>query len=111
MYDWPYYYAPFGYSTFGRYDTYYYGAPGYVVVDVAPDGPQASGQGRVVDGLGYTRVRARGPAGIASTSGGGSTGGAGTTGSSSGGGTVSSGGYSGGGGGGGGRTAVARPPG
>jgi hypothetical protein len=109
MYDWPYYYAPFGYSTFGRYDTYYYGSPGYVVVDARPAGPQPSGQGRVVDGSGYTRVRSREPQGIASAGGGS---GAGTTGSSSGGGTVSSGGYSGGSGGdGGGRTAVSRPPG
>jgi uncharacterized membrane protein YgcG len=105
-YDWPYYYAPFGYSAFGRYDTYYYGAPGYVVVDVAPVGPQPSGQGRVVDGLGYTRVRAREPQTVAGAGGSG----AGSTGSSSGG-TVSSGGYSGGGGGDGGRTAVSRPPG
>jgi hypothetical protein len=116
MYDWPYYYAPFGYSTWGRYDTYYYGAPGYVVVDVQPTGPQPTGLGRVVDGQGYTRVRTRQPEAVnaGGGSGGGSTGGsgAGTTGSSSGGGTVSSGGYSGGGGGGGGgRTAVSRPPG
>jgi uncharacterized membrane protein YgcG len=112
LYDWPYYYAPFGYSTWNRYDTYYYGSPGYVVVDVEP-GPQPSGQGRVVDGLGYTRVRERQPVGIAAggsgVNGGGS--GAGTTGSSSGGGSVSSGGYSSGGGGDGGRTAVSRPPG
>jgi uncharacterized membrane protein YgcG len=107
-YDFPYYYAPFGYSSFGRYDMYYFGAPGYVVVDGTPPGPQPSGQGRVVDGFGYTRVRAREPLGIASSGNGG--GGGGTTGSSSGGGTVSSGGYSGGGDGGG-RTAVSRPPG
>jgi hypothetical protein len=108
-YDWPYYYAPFGYSGFGRYDMYYYGAPGYVVVDVTPVGPQPSGQGRVVDGLGYTRVRAREPQTMTGGAGGGGSG-AGSTGSSSGG-TVSSGGYSGGGGGDGGRTAVSRPPG
>ena len=107
MYDWPYYYAPFGYSRFARHDLYYaFGAPGYVVVPVPPVGPQASGQGRVVDGLGYTRVREREPQ---IGGGSGAVGGAGTTGSSSGG-TVSSGGYSGGGGGDGGRTAVSRPP-
>lgn len=112
VYDWPYYYAPFGYSSFGRYDHHYYGTPGYVVIDLTPIGPQPSGQGRVVDGLGYTRVRAREPQAMAGGSGSGgndSSSGAGTTGSSSGG-TVSSGGYSGGGGGDGGRTAVSRPP-
>ena len=71
-------------------------------------GPQPSGEGRVVDGLGYTRVRSRDPqprAGIgghadgsgSSSSGGGSSGG------------VTSQGYSGGGGGDSGRTAVPRP--
>ncbi len=114
MYDWPYYYAPFGYSTWGRYDTYYFGSGGYVVVDAAPVDPRPSGEGRVVDGLGYTRVRSREPVSVAS-SGGTATGGsgAGVHGGSSGssGGTVSSGGYSGGGGDGGGRTAVSRPPG
>ena len=109
VYDWPYYYAPFGYSTFGRYDTYYFGSPGYVVIGT-PIGPQPSGQGRVVDGLGYTRVRAREPEVAGSGMGPGGGSGAGTNGSSSGG-TVSSGGYSGGGGGDGGRTAVSRPPG
>ena len=110
-YDWPYYYAPFGYSSFGQYDMYYYGAPYYVVVDPAPIGPQPSGQGRVVDGFGYTRVRSREPVGVNASGGGAGGSGAGSTGSSTGGGTVSSGGYSGGGGGDGGRTAVSRPPG
>ena len=109
-YDWPYYYAPFGYSSFGHYDMYYYGAPGYVVVDVTPSGPQPSGQGRVVDGFGYTRVRSREPVGVNASGGEGGGGGAGSTGSSTGGGAVSSGGYSGGGGDSG-RTAVSRPPG
>jgi uncharacterized membrane protein YgcG len=108
-YDWPYYYAPFGYSAFGHYDMYYYGAPYYVVVDPTPVGPQPSGQGRVVDGFGYTRVRSREPVGVSASGDGGS--GAGSTGSSTGGGNVSSGGYSGGGGGDSGRTAVSRPPG
>lgn len=108
-YDWPYYYAPFGYSSFGHYDMYYYGAPYYVVVDPTPVGPQPSGQGRVVDGLGYTRVRSREPVGVNAGGNGGGGSGAGSTGSSTGGGTVSSGGYSGGGGDSG-RTAVSRPP-
>ena len=113
MYDWPYYYAPFGYSTWNRYDTYYFGSPGYVVVDARPAGPQASGDGRVVDGQGYTRVGTREPQAVASSGGtGGNSGGAGVHGGSGGssGGTVTSGGYSGGGGDGG-RTAVDRPPG
>ena len=65
-----YYYSPFGYSYWGRYGFYdpyypyypYY--PGGPIVIVPPDGggdprPPA-GQGRVVNGLGYTRVRPRG---------------------------------------------------
>ena len=111
-YDWPYYYAPFGYSLFNRYDTYYYGAPGYIVVDggSAIDEPQPSGQGRVIDGLGYTRVRSREPVGTARAGDYGGNGGP-SGGSSSGGGSVTTSGYSSGGGGGGGRTAVSRPPG
>jgi uncharacterized membrane protein YgcG len=108
-YDWPYYYAPFAYSSFGYDDFYYYGAPGYIVIDDTPPGPQPSGQGRVVDGFGYTRVRSREPVGVTAGGHGGDGSGAGSTGSSTGGGTVSSGGYSGGGGGGD-RTAVSRPP-
>lgn len=114
LYDWPYYYAPFGYSLFNRYDTYYYGARGYAVVDLTPLGPQPSGQGRVIDGQGYTRVRSREPVGVAADGGSGGIGTHGSSGgSSSGGGSVSGQGYSGGGSGGGdgGRTAVARPPG
>jgi uncharacterized membrane protein YgcG len=107
-YDWPFYYAPFGYSLFGRYDYFFYGSPAYVV-DARPASPVPSGQGRVIDGVGYTRVRAREPQAIAGGAGANGGSGAGTTGSSSGG-TVSSGGYSGGGGGSG-RTAVSRPPG
>jgi uncharacterized membrane protein YgcG len=106
----PYRYRPFGYGMWGGgyYDQYYYIAP---PVTVAP-GPQPSGEGRVVDGFGYTRVRSRDPqpvggaGGYADGSGTSSTGG--NSGSSGG---VSSQGYSGGGGDGGGRTAVARPPG
>ncbi len=106
----PYRYAPFGYGMWGFYDTYYYGAISGGGV-VANDEPQSSGQGRVVDGMGYTRVRSRdplpgNPGGMASGDGGGSSSG----GSSSGGGGVSSQGYSGGGGGDSGRSAVARPP-
>jgi hypothetical protein len=111
----PYHYAPFGYGMWGRSDYYYYGAPVYSVGVVADDGPQPSGQGRVVDGMGYTRVRSRDPqpANPGGMVAGGSDGGGGSSssgGSSSGGSGVSSQGYSGGGGGDSGRTAVSRPP-
>jgi uncharacterized membrane protein YgcG len=109
----PYYYAPFGYGMWGRYDYGYYGGPVYFFGNqtVRGGGQQTpSEEGRVVNGLGYTRVRAREPqptgdSGAAGTGGGSSSGG-----SSSGGGSVTSQGYSGGGGGDSGRTAVARPP-
>jgi hypothetical protein len=111
----PYRYAPFGYGMWGRSDYYYYGAPVYSVDVVASDGPQPSGQGRVVDGMGYTRVRSRDPQPanpggmvVAGSDGGGGSSSSG--GSSSGGSGVSSQGYSGGGGGDSGRTAVSRPP-
>jgi hypothetical protein len=109
----PYHYAPFGYGMWGRYDYYSYGAPVYAVGVVTNDNePQPSGDGRVVDGMGYTRVRARDPQPVAGFSGvDGSGGSASTPGSSgsSGGGATSQ-GYSGGGGGDSGRTAVLRPP-
>jgi hypothetical protein len=107
----PYYYAPFGYGMWGRSDYYYYGAPVYAVDVVSNSEPRPSGEGRVIDGLGYTRVRSRDPQPVsggmvvADGSGGSSTSG----GSSSSGGGVSSQGYSGGGGDSG-RTAVPRPP-
>jgi hypothetical protein len=115
------YYSPFGYRNWGYYDNYYFQGPGFVTVD--PGGqvaPQPSGSGRVVDGLGYTRVRRsepeptiqRGNSGNGSNSGSamdnsGSNSGSGSSGS----GGVTSSGYSGGGAGSGDRTAVARPPG
>ncbi len=102
-YGFPYYYAPF--TGYWGYDTYYYGAPVFAG-PVAE--PQPSGQGRVVDGLGYTRVRSRDPIGIGPMGGSGGAGG-GDGGHSSGGGVTSQ-GYSGGGGDSG-RTAVSRPPG
>lgn len=102
----PYRYAPFGYGMWG-YDYNYYGGPVYSV-DPSP-GPQRSGEGRVVDGLGYTRVRSRDPQpGTMANGSGGGTGSSSTGGSSQGSsGGVSSQGYSGGGGDSG-RTAVAR---
>jgi uncharacterized membrane protein YgcG len=127
--SWPYYaspylftsyYAPFGYRYWGGYDNYYFNGPGFVVINPNPGQVplQPSGDGRVVDGRGYTRVRRVEPesstaAGSYSAFGGSST--AGSSGGSSSSGTsgVSSSGYSSGGGGGGGgeRTAQPRPPG
>ncbi len=121
----PYYYSPFGYSYLGSYPPYY-GSP-IVIVDPSPPGTGAppSGPGRVVNGLGYTRIAPRDASGdAASASSGGSSrsgGGARVTSqgftsgdSSSGSGSSSSGSSSGGssgsssGDGGGGRTAVDR---
>ncbi len=122
----PYYYSPFAYPYYGGYNPYYYGGGGWYVVDpgsggggvVVPDRP--SGQGRVVDGQGYTRVRPRESEPAAASRGGGSTasstgGGGGASSSSSGssgGSSASPAGFSSGGGGGGsdggGRTAQPR---
>jgi hypothetical protein len=116
------YYAPFGYRYWGYFDPYYYSGAGYVVIDPGGNGnptPQPSGQGRVVDGHGYTRVRPRDPDpvipragrsgdGYSTASSGQSTNsGSGSNGS----GGVSSSGYSGGSSGSGDRTAQPRPPG
>jgi len=114
-------YSPFGYRSWGYYDPYYYGSPGVIIIDPGTIGtPPSSGDGRVVDGRGYTRIRRNDPdpatrAGNNGNEGWGtSSTGASSSGSGSGSGTsgVSSGGYSGGGASGGsGRTAVPRPPG
>ena len=70
---WPYYadpffyisyYAPFGYRYWGGYDPYYFQGPGFVIVDPSPSPIQPSGDGRVVDGRGYTRVRRSEPEAI-----------------------------------------------
>jgi hypothetical protein len=109
----PYYYSPFAYPYWGGYNPYYFGGGGWSVIDpgggggggvIPPDRP--SGQGRVVDGQGYTRVRpresepatARNPGGSTTSS----TGGGSSSSGSSGGGSVSTSGFSSGGGGGGG---------
>jgi hypothetical protein len=115
---WPYitdpffytsYYAPFGYRYWGYYDPFYFQGPGFVTV--RPDlSPRPSGDGRVVDGRGYTRVRRNDPD-TTSSSGGAWTSGDRSGGGGSSGGGVSSSGYSGGSGGSGGRTAQPRPPG
>jgi hypothetical protein len=119
----PYYYSPFAYPYYRGYNPYYYGGGYYVDTGggggsvTVPDRP--SGQGRVVDGQGYTRVRpresepavpARGGGGSTASSSGGGDGGASSSssGSSSGSSASPSGFSSGGGGGDGGRTAQPR---
>ena len=119
----PYYYSPF-YSYLPWYNPpYYYGGGGFIVIGDGDGsgggggggGVQPSGRGRVVDGLGYTRVRPReaeptphgSPGSVASSSGGSSSSSSGGGGGSS----VSSQGFSSGGSGGGdggGRTAQPR---
>jgi hypothetical protein len=121
-------YSPFGYQYYGYYDPRY--GPGWGNwVGVVPPPPVGGGaaedpNGRVVNGLGYTRVRPREPeprvsGGVVDRSGssGGRDGGStGSGNSGSGGSGATSGGYTSGGGGGAsgggsGRTAVPRPPG
>ena len=108
-----YYYSPFAYRYLGYNPYFNFGGGGFAVIDPgggggAPNRP--SGSGRVVDGLGYTRVRPREPESTAATQIPGSPGASGASassssgsssgGSSSGGSTVSSQGFSNGGGGG-----------
>jgi len=117
----PYLYAPFGYAYWASYaglpyGGYYFPAAGFVAIDPADRG---ASDGRVINGVGYTRIRERevversGSGGDSTVSSGGSSA-DGYSGGSSGGGAsgVSPGGYSGGssGGGGGssGRTAQPR---
>lgn len=66
----PYYYSPFAYSYYGRFDPYYASGstvyltsvPGGGGIDVSPR-PQPSGRGRVVDGRGYTQTAPRASSG------------------------------------------------
>lgn len=120
-------YSYYWYNRFSPYD-YYGGSGAWVPVNISDAGSPtvaASGQGRVVNGRGYTQIRERSPEpSIPRTSSRGDGSASGWSGGSSGSGGVSSSGYSsgsssgassGGGssssGGGGERTAVARPPG
>lgn len=110
-------YSPFGFSSLGYYNPYYFGGPG--VVAVAPGGSQGtlepSGDGRVINGEGYTRIRRVQPEPAPRTSfgDGSATNGGARAGSNPADGGVSSSGYSGGSssGGSGERVAVPRPPG
>jgi hypothetical protein len=72
LYDYnPYFYSPFAYSYYGRYDPRFVGPGGGVYVvnpggdgiggGSAPPPVQASGTARAVDGRGYTQVRPRDP--------------------------------------------------
>jgi hypothetical protein len=116
----PYFYSPF-YSYLPWYYPHYYGGGYIVVIDGNGGSSGGGGQpgrpvggGRAVDGLGYTRVRAREAEPVSSGSGSASTGssasGSSSSSSGGGGGSVSSQGFSSGGSGGGdgGRTAQPR---
>ncbi len=121
----PYYYGYNTYSPYGSFSPYYnnYYPGGWIPIGSGGGDAEAapSGQGRVVNGRGYTQIRERSPeptpnrinnggngtasgwSGTSGVSSGGYSGGS-SSGGSSGGGTTSSGSDSG-------RTAVARPPG
>jgi hypothetical protein len=116
----PYYYSPF-YSYLPWYDPRYFGGSYVVIGDIGNGGsgqPRPTGDGRVVNGLGYTRVRPREAEPTATAPSGASTGSFASSGGSAsssgggggGGGSVSSSGFSSGGSGGdsGGRTAQPR---
>jgi hypothetical protein len=117
----PYVYAPFGYAYWASYGGYfpyggYYPSTGFVAIDPSDRGD--GGDGRVVNGIGYTRIRERevversGTGGDSTASSGGSSVGGSSIPMGGGGSGVSSGGYSGGSSGGsgdgGGRTAQPR---
>lgn len=114
------YYVPFGFRSWGYFDPRYfngYGGGGFVVIDPGGGEPQRTGDGRVVDGRGYTRIRRNEPDATPRVNRGNGDGSGWSTASSgansgSGSSGVSSGGYSSGGSSGSGdRVAVPRPPG
>jgi hypothetical protein len=87
-----YYYSPFGYPYSGLYgySPYYY-YPGSLIGGGAPDPPAANAaEGRVVNGIGYTRIRPREAVPSESSGGGARSSGR----SANGGGTVTTSGYS-----------------
>jgi hypothetical protein len=115
--------SPYFYSPFHSYLPWYsYGGGGFIIIDGGGSGgsgggggqPAPSGRGRVIDGLGYTRVRPRDaeptPHGSSGGSSASSSGGSSSSSGSGGGSSVTSQGFSSGGSGGGdgGRTAQPR---
>lgn len=110
------YYAPYAFSYLGYGQSWLQPGYGWVIIDPSPGVAQPPGgeHGRVVNGVGYTRVRPREPAAVrgpmnSPASEGPTVTGASTSAPSSGG--VSGQGYSSGGAGSTGRTAQPRPPG
>ena len=95
--NYSYYYSPFGYS--GLYNPAYY-YPGAVIVGSGTGTPSSNdtGDGRVVNGVGYTRIRPREAVTADSAGDGGGDGGRASGSSRRGGGTATTSGYSGSGG-------------
>lgn len=68
----PYLYSPFGYSYWGAYGYYPYGTtfvPGGVIPVTINPGDGGGGDGRAVNGVGYTRIRTRAEADAEAASG------------------------------------------
>jgi hypothetical protein len=58
----PYYYSPFGYAYWAGYGVPYYAMTGFVTFDpTQPASAESTGSARLLNGIGYTQVRARGP--------------------------------------------------
>ncbi len=55
----PYYFSPFGFSSLGLYPQAFGSGVSFIGVDAGDAPARDTGQGRVIDGRGYTRVRPR----------------------------------------------------
>lgn len=55
----PYYFSPFGFSYLGLYPQAFGSGVSFIGGDAGDGPPRDAGQGRVIDGRGYTRVRPR----------------------------------------------------